>query len=106
MGDNTCICTGGLTNSFAPTWCCPLRTMKILDENKQEYEVAEEKDAPMMQNIFACNFMRLCLPGLDQYKMTFPPNATPEDKSLLLAGSSSSSSPCSRTTRTAKMMIF
>jgi len=84
--DNTCICTGGLTNSCAPTWCCPLRTMKILDENKQEFEVAEEKDAPMMQNIFACNLMRLCLPGLDQYKMTFPPNATPEDKSLLLAG--------------------
>lgn len=84
--DNTCICTGGLTNSFAPSWCCPLRTMKILDENKQEFEVAEEKDEPMLQNIFACNFMRLCLPGLDQYKLTFPPAATSEDKALILAG--------------------
>lgn len=87
--DNVCPCTGGCKNSFAPSWCCPLRTLKILDENKQEFPEAMSEDAsvrPEIQNIFACNLMRLCLPGLDQYKITYPPNATPEDKAVLLAG--------------------
>lgn len=89
--DNTCPCSvAGCKNGMAPSPCCPLRTLKILDENKQEFPEGqaegEESKAPSIQNIFACNIMRLCLPGLDQYKITYPEKATAEDKAILLAG--------------------
>jgi len=93
--DNTCPCTsGGCANLCAPSYCCPLRTMKILDADKQELpegynadgELVEEHALPVIQNVFNCNCLRLCVTGLDQYRITYPEKATPEDKALLLAG--------------------
>lgn len=74
--DNTC-CN---KNMCAPTPCCPTRTMDILDP-------ASMQPVGSIQNIFpGCSFkniFRICS-QTDSYKLTFPKDATPQNKALLL----------------------
>lgn len=66
------------TNMCAPSLCCPVHTIEIWDA-KQENKVGA------ILNLFpGCNW-RGCVGDADNYMIDFPKDATPQDKSNLLA---------------------
>lgn len=65
-------------NMFAPTMCCKARTFDIYDASKTTV-------IGSYSNLFSCNPKRLCFPGMDQYKIKFPADATAEGKALILS---------------------
>jgi len=65
-------------NMCAPTLCCPVREFGI-------YDAQEANVVGSLQNLFpGCN-LRGCL-ATDSYKLSFPTDATPDQKALLLGG--------------------
>jgi len=73
MEDNLC-CTA---NMCAPSPCCEVRNISIMTPEWGE-------TSGSLQNIFpGCNLRGLCGTA-DNYKLTFPDNATPDQKAVLL----------------------
>lgn len=72
--NNTC-CN---SNMFAPSVCCKEREFVIWD-------AAQQNKVGHYSNLFSCNWKRLCLPGMDQYKIKMPEGATAEQKALILS---------------------
>lgn len=66
-------------NMCAPSCCVPIHRFDIYDKDEQQV-------VGSLENIFpGCN-LRLCFHGLiDNYRLTFPKDATPEDKANLFA---------------------
>lgn len=65
-------------NMFAPSICCKEREFKIWD-------AAQQNEVGHYSNLFSCNLKRLCLSGMDQYKLKMPEGATAEQKALVLS---------------------
>jgi hypothetical protein len=65
-------------NMFAPSFCCKEREFAIWD-------AAQQNQVGHYSNLFSCNIKRLCLPGMDQYKIKLPEGATAEQKALILS---------------------
>jgi hypothetical protein len=66
-------------NCLAPTCCCPIHKLNIKDPS-------EERVVGSVENIFpGCSIRTLfCSNLIDNYRLTFPTNATPEDKANIL----------------------
>jgi hypothetical protein len=75
IDDNAC-CN---ENCFAPSPCCQVRNMPILDANSRQ-------PVGQIQNFFSCSIRRCCFSDYDQYRVDFPVSATPDQKALILAG--------------------
>lgn len=65
-------------NICAPSCCCTEREFKI-------WNAAQTEEVGYYNNVFSCNWRRLCLSGLDQYKINFPADATAEHKALIMS---------------------
>lgn len=69
------------SNMCAPSCCCEIHRINIKDRDEQE-------TVGMVENIFpGCSCRTLCFGNMiDNYRMTFPQNASPEEKATLLSG--------------------
>jgi hypothetical protein len=66
-------------NCFAPNCCCPIHKLNIKDPS-------EERVVGTVENIFPGCTLRTILCGrmIDNYRLSFPTNASPEDKANIL----------------------
>jgi len=66
-------------NCFAPSCCCPIHRFDIMDASEQNV-------IGTIENIFpGCSLRTLfCSALIDNYRLTYPTQATPEDKANLL----------------------
>jgi len=68
------------SNCFAPSLCCPVHTIHILDQQ-------EQPTGGFIRNIFpGCNCKGMQGAMRDSYHLKFPPNATAQQRALLLGG--------------------
>lgn len=67
-------------NMMAPNCICKVREFKVLAPGAP----ADSEPLGKIKNYFLCNIKRLCIPGVDQYAIEYPANATPEQKALLM----------------------
>jgi len=68
-------------NCFAPSCCCEIHRIDIKDPS-------ETQTLGAVENIFpGCSIRTLCFGNLiDNFRLTYPQQATPEEKATLLAG--------------------
>lgn len=73
---NVC-CNANMLNPAYPC-CFPINHFGI-------YNADMTQEVGSLENIFpGCNFRGLCAPEADNYKLTFPTDATPDQKAMLL----------------------